>query len=166
MGSLLSKFQSLFAYHPSKVWKPEVQGGKFGAVNRPTAGPRKVGELPSGQHALQLYSLATPNGQKVTVLLEEINLAYGLEYDAWIVNIMDGSQFSTGFCNVNPNSKIPALYHFPTEDRSIESAHRVFESASILMYICENFDSSSLFLPPIGDERRVECLNWYVAFTS
>lgn len=160
MGTIFSKFSSLFSYQPPKIWKYIPQGGKFGGINRPTAGPRKIQALPMGDHAIQLYSLATPNGQKATVLLEELNLLYGLEYDAFLVNIMDGSQFSTGFCNVNPNSKIPALYHFHTAEKKMEDATRVFESASILMYLCEKFDTQNIFLPPVGDERRVECMNW------
>jgi len=161
MGSIFSKLTSLFSYQPPKIWKYIPLGGKFGGINRPTAGPRKVQALPTGNHAIQLYSIATPNGQKATVLLEELNLIYGLEYDAFLVNIMDGSQFNTGFCNLNPNSKIPALYHFATtEEKKVEDATRVFESAAILMYLCETFDTQHIFLPPVGDERRTECLNW------
>ncbi|WP_420134517.1 glutathione-dependent disulfide-bond oxidoreductase [Rhodopseudomonas sp.] len=141
-------------YTPPKVWTWDKEnGGKFASINRPIAGPTHDKELPVGKHPLQLYSLATPNGQKVTILLEEL-LALGhsgAEYDAWLIKIGDGDQFSSGFVNVNPNSKIPALL-----DRSVNPPIRVFESGSILLYLAEKFGA---FLPttPAG---RTECLNW------
>ncbi|MFL6601573.1 MAG: glutathione-dependent disulfide-bond oxidoreductase [Steroidobacteraceae bacterium] len=141
-------------YVPPKVWawnKPS--GGTFANINRPIAGPTHEKELPVGRHPLQLYSQGTPNGVKVTVMLEEL-LALGFsgaEYDAWLIRINDGDQFSSGFVAVNPNSKIPALV-----DRSGPTAIRVFESGSILVYLAEKFGA---FLPT---ERaaRAECLSW------
>ncbi|PPQ45565.1 glutathione-dependent disulfide-bond oxidoreductase [Rhodopseudomonas palustris] len=141
-------------YTPPKVWTWDKEnGGKFASINRPIAGPTHDKELPVGKHPLQLYSLATPNGQKVTILLEEL-LARGhsgAEYDAWLIKIGDGDQFSSGFVQVNPNSKIPALL-----DRSVNPPQRVFESGSILLYLAEKFGE---FIPkdPAG---RTECLNW------
>ncbi|MCG6204405.1 glutathione-dependent disulfide-bond oxidoreductase [Rhodopseudomonas sp. HC1] len=141
-------------YTPPKVWTWDKEnGGKFASINRPIAGPTHDKELPVGKHPLQLYSLATPNGQKVTIMLEEL-LALGhsgAEYDAWLIKIGDGDQFSSGFVEVNPNSKIPALL-----DRSANPPIRVFESGSILLYLAEKFGA---FLPttPAG---RTECLNW------
>lgn len=141
-------------YVPPKVWKWEQQsGGNFANINRPVAGPTHEKELPVGEHPLQLYSLATPNGVKVTVMLEEL-LALGIkdaEYDAYLINILEGDQFSSGFVDINPNSKIPALL-----DRSEDPAVRVFESGSILVYLAEKFGK---FLPT---ERaaRAETLNW------
>jgi GST-like protein len=141
-------------YVPPKVWtwnKPS--GGQFANINRPIAGPTHEKELPVGRHPLQLYSLATPNGVKVTVMLEEL-LALGhqgAEYDAWLIRIGEGQQFGSGFVAVNPNSKIPALM-----DRSGPKPIRVFESGSILVYLAEKFGA---FLPT---ERgaRAECLSW------
>ena len=141
-------------YVPPKVWQDNTpSGGKFASINRPTAGPTHDKTLPIGRHPLQLYSLATPNGVKVTILLEEL-LALGhtdAEYDAWLIRINEGDQFSSGFVEVNPNSKIPALL-----DRSVEPAIRVFESGSILIYLAEKFGR---FLPTdlVG---RTETLNW------
>jgi GST-like protein len=141
-------------YTPPKVWtwnKPN--GGKFASINRPISGPTHDKELPVGRHPLQLYSLATPNGQKVTILLEEL-LALGhkgAEYDAWVVKIQDGEQFGSGFVAVNPNSKIPALM-----DRSGPKPIRVFESGAILMYLAEKFGA---FLPT-EPAARAECLSW------
>ena len=141
-------------YVPPKVWTNDAEsGGQFASINRPTAGPTHDKTLPVGKHPLQLYSLATPNGVKVTILLEEL-LALGhggAEYDAWLIRIGDGDQFSSGFVEVNPNSKIPALL-----DRSADPAVRVFESGSILLYLAEKFGA---FLPtdPAG---RTETLNW------
>jgi GSH-dependent disulfide-bond oxidoreductase len=141
-------------YVPPKVWKwNKPSGGTFANINRPVAGPTHEKELPIGRHPLQLYSLGTPNGVKVTILLEEL-LALGhqdAEYDAWLIRIAEGDQFSTGFVKVNPNSKIPALV-----DRSGPTPIRVFESGSILLYLAEKF---AAFLPT---ERaaRTECLNW------
>ncbi len=141
------------AYVPPKVWKNTQSGGQFANINRPVAGPTHDKTLPVGEHGLQLYSLATPNGVKVTILLEElIALGHaGADYDAWLIRIGDGDQFSSGFVEVNPNSKIPALL-----DRSVDPAIRVFESGSILVYLAEKFGA---FLPtdPAG---RTETLNW------
>ncbi|WP_145183094.1 glutathione-dependent disulfide-bond oxidoreductase [Pseudomonas sp. URMO17WK12:I11] len=141
-------------YVPPKVWRNDAAaGGQFASINRPVAGPTHDKELPTGEHPLQLYSLATPNGVKVTILLEEL-LALGhsgAEYDAWLIRIGEGDQFSSGFVAVNPNSKIPALL-----DRSVEPPVRVFESGSILLYLAEKF---SAFLPT-DHAARSECLNW------
>ncbi len=141
-------------YQPPKVWQPDqANGGKFAAINRPTAGATHDKALPVGKHPHQLYSLATPNGQKVTILFEEL-LELGIsdaEYDAFIVDIMEGEQFSSGFVEVNPNSKIPALL-----DVSTKPATRVFESGSILLYLAEKFGH---FLPS-EPAKRTECLNW------
>jgi len=141
-------------YVPPKVWtwnKPS--GGRFANINRPISGPTHDKKLPVGGHPLQLYSLGTPNGVKVTVMLEEL-LALGhggAEYDAWLIKIGDGDQFGTGFVAVNPNSKIPALV-----DRSGPSPIRVFESGAILLYLAEKFGE---FLPTeVG--ARAECLSW------
>ncbi|WP_339115605.1 glutathione-dependent disulfide-bond oxidoreductase [Thioclava sp. GXIMD2076] len=140
-------------YTPPKIWTaPEETGGRFGAINQPTAGPRFDKELPKGAHPLQLYSLATPNGQKVTILLEEL-LAAGIdaEYDAWLIEIMKLDQFGSGFVEINPNSKIPALV-----DHSGAEPVRVFESGSILIYLAEKFGA---FLPASGP-ARAEVMNW------
>jgi GSH-dependent disulfide-bond oxidoreductase len=141
-------------YTPPKVWTwNKGSGGRFAEINRPIAGPTHDKDLPVGKHPLQLYSLGTPNGVKVTILLEEL-LALGhsgAEYDAWIVNIMAGDQFSSGFVAANPNSKIPALM-----DHSTTPPTRVFESGAILLYLAEKFGE---FLP--ADHRtRTECLSW------
>jgi len=141
-------------YVPPKVWKWDSEsGGRFAKINRPIAGATHDKELPVGKHPLQLYSLATPNGVKVTVMLEEL-LALGkkeAEYDAWLINIGDGDQFGSGFVEVNPNSKIPALL-----DVSTQPATRVFESGSILLYLAEKFGA---FLPK-EQPARAECLSW------
>jgi len=141
-------------YTPPRVWQWEMEsGGRFAEINRPIAGPTHDKELPVGRHPLQLYSLATPNGVKVTVLLEEL-LALGrqeAEYDAWLINILDGDQFSSGFVDINPNSKIPALL-----DRSTTPPTRVFESGAILVYLAEKFGA---FLPTDPTDRA-ECLSW------
>ena len=141
-------------YTPPKVWKWEASsGGAFAHVNRPIAGPTHEKELPVGKHPLQLYSLATPNGVKVTILLEEL-LACGFEgaeYDAHLIRINDGDQFGSGFVKVNPNSKIPALL-----DRSNDPPIRVFESGSILLYLAEKFGA---FIPK-DIAGRTECLSW------
>ena len=141
-------------YTPPKVWKWDMEsGGRFASINRPIAGPTHDKELPVGRHPLQLYSLATPNGVKVTVMLEEL-LALGhsgAEYDAWLIRITEGEQFSSGFVAVNPNSKIPALL-----DRSGSKPRRVFESGAILLYLAEKFGA---FLPTDPD-KRTEALNW------
>ncbi|WP_113906652.1 glutathione-dependent disulfide-bond oxidoreductase [Aliidiomarina celeris] len=142
------------SYTPPKVWQWDREsGGKFAAINRPIAGATHEKELPVGKHPLQLYSLATPNGVKVTLMLEEL-LEKGIkqaEYDAWIINILEGEQFSSGFVAANPNSKIPALVDYSTEKPT-----RVFESGSILLYLAEKFNA---FLPTTPAERT-ECLNW------
>ena len=142
------------AYTPPKVWKWEAQdGGAFTNINRPIAGPTHDQELPIGEHPLQLYSLGTPNGVKVTVMLEEL-LAQGhkgAEYDAWLIKIADGDQFGSGFVDINPNSKIPALM-----DHSTPTPTRVFESGAILMYLAEKF---GVFLPT-EVSARAECLSW------
>ncbi|QDM39655.1 glutathione-dependent disulfide-bond oxidoreductase [Altererythrobacter sp. TH136] len=141
-------------YTPPAVWTYDSEnGGVFAGINRPTAGPRHDRELPVGEHPFQLYSLGTPNGQKVTVMLEEL-LAAGFsdaEYDAWMVNIRDGDQFGSGFTALNPNSKIPAL-----EDRSGPEPFRVFESGAILVHLAEKFD----FLLPRANPARAEVLSW------
>ncbi|HET9618725.1 MAG TPA: glutathione-dependent disulfide-bond oxidoreductase [Pseudolabrys sp.] len=141
-------------YVPPKVWvwnKPN--GGKFESINRPTSGAQREKALPVGKHPLQLYSLATPNGQKVTIMLEEL-LALGhkgAEYDAWLIKISEGEQFGSGFVEVNPNSKIPALM-----DRSGPKPIRVFESGAILTYLAEKFGA----LLPTAPAARAECLSW------
>ncbi|MEM8649383.1 MAG: glutathione-dependent disulfide-bond oxidoreductase [Pseudomonadota bacterium] len=141
-------------YTPPKVWKWESEsGGAFANINRPISGSTHEKDLPVGEHPLQLYSLATPNGVKVTVMLEEL-LALGhsgAEYDAWLVNIREGDQFGSGFVAANPNSKIPALI-----DHSTETPTRVFESGSILLYLAEKFGA---FLPT-DPAARAETLNW------
>jgi len=142
------------AYTPPKVWTwNKENGGQFANINRPVAGPTHEKDLPVGRHPLQLYSLATPNGVKVTVMLEEL-LARGhadAEYDAWLINIRDGDQFGSGFVGVNPNSKIPALM-----DRSGQTPIRVFESGAILIHLAEKFGA---FLPT-EPAARAECLSW------
>ncbi len=142
------------SYVPPRVWTWDKEnGGAFAGINRPTAGARSEKALPVGKHPLQLYSLATPNGQKVTIMLEEL-LAAGhsdAEYDAWLIRIGDGDQFGSGFVAANPNSKIPALV-----DHSDGKLRRVFESGSILLYLAEKFGA---FLPEDVD-GRTEALNW------
>jgi GST-like protein len=138
---------------PPKVWTwNKESGGRFASINRPIAGPTHDKELPVGRHPLQLYSLATPNGQKVTIMLEELLAAghSGAEYDAWLIRI-DGNQFGSGFVAVNPNSKIPALM-----DRSGPKPIRVFESGAILVHLAEKFGA----LLPAAGEARAECLSW------
>jgi len=142
------------SYVPPKVWvAPASDGGTFANINRPVAGATHEAALPVGKHPLQLYSLATPNGVKVTIMLEELLAAghSGAEYDAWLIRINEGAQFSSGFVEVNPNSKIPALM-----DRSGDTPVRVFESGSILIYLAERFGA---FLPASGPQRT-ETLNW------
>ena len=142
------------SYTPPKLWEwKQESGGKFANINRPIAGMTHEKELAIGKHPLQLYSVATPNGVKVTVLLEEL-LALGRaesEYDAWLINIFEGEQFSSGFTDINPNSKIPALV-----DHSTSPPTRVFESGAILVYLAEKFDA---FLPKEPAERA-ECMSW------
>ena len=141
-------------YTPDRVWSPKTDnGGKFSGINRPTAGARNQKALPVGKHPIQLYSLATPNGVKITVMLEEL-LALGhkgAEYDAHLINILEGDQFNSGFVGVNPNSKIPAMV-----DQSTNPITRVFESGSILLYLAEKFGA---FIPKDPAERT-ECLSW------
>ncbi|MCC2673835.1 MAG: glutathione-dependent disulfide-bond oxidoreductase [Ramlibacter sp.] len=142
------------AYTPPAVWTwNKDNGGKFASINRPIAGPTHEKELPIGQHPLQLYSLGTPNGVKVTVMLEELlQLGHaGAEYDAWLIPISEGAQFGSGFVAVNPNSKIPALM-----DRSGTQPVRVFESGAILLYLAEKFGA---FVPE-GGAARAECMSW------
>ena len=142
------------SYTPPEVWKWDSEsGGKFSNINRPVAGTTHEKELPVGKHPLQLYSLATPNGVKVTVMLEEL-LALGkqdAEYDAYLINIGDGDQFGSGFVAINPNSKIPALL-----DRSTSPPTRIFESGAILVYLAEKFDA----FYPNDPSKRAECLSW------
>ncbi len=140
-------------YAPPKVWINKPSGGRFANINRPIAGPTHEKELPVGRHPLQLYSLGTPNGVKVTIMLEEL-LARGhrgAEYDAWLIRIGEGDQFGSGFVAVNPNSKIPALM-----DRSGPKPIRVFETGAILMYLAEKFGE----LLPTEASARAECLSW------
>ena len=141
-------------YVPPAVWTaPTASGGTFASINRPVAGATHDKELPVGKHPLQLYSLGTPNGVKVTIMLEELLAAghSGAEYDAWLIRINEGDQFGSGFVDVNPNSKIPALV-----DRSGAQPQRVFESGSILVHLAEKFGA---FLPKAGS-ARTETLNW------
>ena len=141
-------------YTPPEVWRWDAEnGGHFASINRPIAGATHDKDLPVGTHPFQLYSLATPNGVKVTIMFEEL-LALGItdaEYDAWLIRIEDGDQFGSGFVGVNPNSKIPALM-----DHSAKTPTRIFESGAILLYLAEKFD---VFLP-IDSAARTECLCW------
>ena len=142
------------SYTPPKIWSPNIDsGGRFASINRPVAGATHDKELSIGRHPLQLYSLGTPNGVKVTVMLEELLAAghAGAEYDAWLIRIQEGDQFGSGFVSVNPNSKIPALV-----DRSGATPIRVFESGAILVYLAEKFGA---FLPTDA-AQRAECLSW------
>ena len=142
------------AYKPAKIWTwNKGNGGRFANINRPIAGAIEDKQLPVGKHPFQLYSLGTPNGVKVTVMLEELlELGHkGAEYDAWLINIGEGDQFGSGFVEVNPNSKIPALM-----DRSGEQPQRLFESGAMLMHLAEKFGA---FLPASGTPRS-ECLSW------
>jgi GST-like protein len=142
------------SYTPPRVWTWEKgNGGNFSNINRPVAGPTHEKELPVGEHSLQLYSLATPNGVKVTIMLEELLEAghSGAEYDAWLIRINEGDQFSSGFVDINPNSKIPALL-----DRGTPEPTRVFESGSILLYLAEKFGA---FLPE-APAARTQARNW------
>src|SRR5499426_1447181 len=141
-------------YAPPKVWTwNKASGGQFANINRPISGATHDKALPVGKHPLQLYSLATPNGQKVTILLEELLAAghRGAEYDAWLIKITEGEQFGSGFVAVNPNSKIPALV-----DYSEPTPRRVFESGAILLYLADKFGA---FLPK-DRGKRTEALNW------
>lgn len=139
-------------YTPDTVWQYEVQEGKFGGMNRPTAGARSVRALPIGQHPIQLYSLGTPNGQKVTILLEELVDSGAIEsYDAYKINIMQLDQFTTGFTQINPNGKIPAMV-----DYGVTPPQRIFESGSILLYLADKYRQ---FIPS-DPAARAECLSW------
>jgi len=140
-------------YTPPKVWTWDKEsGGRFASINRPIAGATHDKDLPVGKHPFQLYSLATPNGQKVTIMLEELLAAgHDAEYDAWLINIGEGDQFGSGFVEINPNSKIPALV-----DRTGDAPQRVFESGAILLHLAEKFGA---FLPK-EPGRRTEALNW------
>ena len=141
-------------YVPPKVWSWDTDsGGKFSNINRPIAGPTQHKDLASGKHPLQLHSLATPNGVKVTVMLEEL-LAAGFndaEYDAYLVNIMEGAQFTSGFVDINPNSKIPVM-----QDNSTNPPTRIFESGAILLYLAEKFN----LLIPTDPSEKAECMSW------
>jgi GSH-dependent disulfide-bond oxidoreductase len=154
MGLMEHQMTDSPEYTPPKVWTwNKANGGRFANINRPISGPTQDKELPIGRHPLQLYSLGTPNGVKVTIMLEEL-LALGIsgaEYDAWLINIGEGDQFGSGFVGVNPNSKIPALL-----DRSGPTPIRVFESGSILLYLAEKFGA---FVPTQAGPRA-ECLSW------
>ena len=141
-------------YQPPKVWTWNKEGGgRFANINRPIAGPTHEKDLPVGKHPFQLYSLGTPNGVKVTIMFEELLAAghTGAEYDAWLINIGEGDQFSSGFVGVNPNSKIPALM-----DHTTNPPTRLFESGSMLLYLAEKFDA---FLPA-DHHKRTEAINW------
>lgn len=146
-------------YTPPRVWSwnPD-NGGEWASINRPTAGARQEQKLPIGKHPLQLYSLATPNGQKVTIMLEEL-LALGhegAEYDAHLIKIGDGDQFGSDFVNINPNSKIPALMDHAPKNQHAKQPQRVFESGAILLYLSEKFDA----LLPTESSKRTEVLSW------
>ncbi|OCC22758.1 glutathione-dependent disulfide-bond oxidoreductase [Croceicoccus estronivorus] len=141
-------------YTPPEVWTwNQGNGGRFSGINRPTAGPREQKELPQGKHPFQLYSLGTPNGQKVTIMFEELlEAGYSdAEYDAWMINIMESQQFWSGFVDINPNSKIPALL-----DCSGSEPFRVFESGAILLHLAEKFD----YLLPRDPAGRAEAISW------
>jgi GST-like protein len=141
-------------YTPPKVWTWDKEsGGRFANINRPIAGPTHEKELQVGEHPIQLYSLATPNGVKVTIMLEELLAAGhpGAEYDAWLINIQNGDQFGSGYVDINPNSKIPVM-----ADHSTDPVTRVFESGSILVYLAEKFGA---FLPE-DHKGRTEAMNW------
>ena len=142
------------SYSVPKIWSPPTtEGQPFGGMNKPTAFPRSEKALPQGKHSLQLYSLATPNGQKVTILLEELNALKGVEYDAWRIKIMDSDQFTSGFTALNPNQKIPAMYDYGVDGGP---PIRLFESCSILLYLAEKYDS---FLPK-DFRAKTEAINW------
>ena len=141
-------------YVPPRVWRWDAEsGGKFASINRPTAGATREKSLPVGRHPLQLYSLATPNGAKVTIMLEELLLRglEGAQYDAHLIDINEGDQFTSGFVEINPNSKVPALV-----DRGNKEPIRVFESGAILLYLAEKFAA----LVPVDPLHRAECLSW------
>lgn len=140
-------------YSVSQVWSPpSADGQPFGGMNRPTAFPRSEKALPKGEHPLQLYSLGTPNGQKVSILLEELNSLKGIEYDAWMIKIMELDQFTSEYTKLNPNQKIPAMYDYSLEGEPL----RLFESGSILLYLAEKYNA---FLPK-DIRSKTECMNW------
>ena len=142
------------SYTPPKVWQWNAEsGGRFASINRPVAGAIKEQALPRGEHALQLHSLATPNGVKVTILLEELLEMgkQGADYDAYLINILEGDQFNSGFVEINPNSKIPAMVDYSTKPPT-----RIFESGALLVYLAEKFDA---FLPT-EPSARAECMSW------
>lgn len=141
-------------YTPPEIWTPPTEsGGRFASINRPTAGATHDSPLPIGTHPLQLYSLGTPNGVKVTIMLEELLASghHGAEYDAWLIRIQEGAQFGSGFVGANPNSKIPVLV-----DHSETTPLKIFESGAILVYLAEKFDA---FLPT-DRAKRAECMSW------
>lgn len=140
------------AYVPPKIWEHVPQEGKWGKINKPTAGPQSTKVLSVGKHPLQLYSLATPNGVKVTIMLEELYAAKGIEYDAWFIGIGDADQFGSDFVAINPNSKIPAMMDHSDPANPV----RLFESASIVLYLAEKYD---MFLPK-DPTMKAECMNW------
>lgn len=143
---------------PPKVWKAKPALGAFAAINKPTAGPSSEIALPRGKHPFQLYSLGTPNGVKVTILLEALVDAYpGFEYDAWLVRI-DGGQFGSDFVKINPNSKIPCAYDYGEGNgEGKNEPTRLFESASIMLHLVEQYDKKGIFLPT---DKRAEIMNW------
>ena len=142
-------------YTPPEIWTPTESGGRFASINRPTAGAQREAPLPEGEHPLQLHSLATPNGVKVTVMLEELlEAGFDAEYDAWLVDIGEGEQFGSGFVAINPNSKIPAM--LDKKPKGEGEPIRVFESGSILVYLAEKFGA---FLPT-DVAGRTETMNW------
>jgi GSH-dependent disulfide-bond oxidoreductase len=146
--------QELSDYTPPAIWTwDKASGGQFANINRPVAGPTHDKELQVGKHPLQLYSLATPNGVKVTVMLEELLAVghMGAEYDAWLINIREGDQFGSGYVDINPNSKIPVMV-----DHSVSPPQRIFESGAILLYLAEKFGA---FLPA-DPAKRTEALSW------
>ena len=152
--------QTFSEYVPPKVWKWDQgdDGNRFASINAPTAGAREQKDLPVGKHPIQLYSLGTPNGVKVTIMLEELLEAghAGAEYDGWLINIMEGTQFTSGFVGANPNSKIPAMMDHSPDVMKKGGPQRVFESGSILFYLAEKFDA---FLPKSG-AARTETMSW------
>jgi GST-like protein len=141
------------SYSVPKVWSPPTaEGQPFGGINRPTAFPRSERALPKGEHPLQLYSLGTPNGQKVSILLEELNALKGVKYDAWTIKIMESDQFTSGFTALNPNQKIPAMYDYGVDGEPI----RLFESGSILLYLAEKYEA---FISK-DIRTKTETMNW------
>lgn len=153
VGAAVAWFLATRPYKVPKVWLWKPQGGKFGDINRPTAGARTEKVLPAGKHDIQLHSLATPNGVKVTIMLEElVDMLPDFDYDAYPINIMKQDQFTSGFVEINPNSKIPAMF-----DKS--NGTRIFESGSILLYLAEKYDTEGKLLPK-DFKKRTEVMNW------